>query len=509
MHIRLTKTRHSPPKDFPSLLLTPDSWDDYGFKTLFSAAYWRSSTEHIDLGAVKILRKGQEKGRTEIPEKTDRLAEDYCSLGQEVAYYEMLRKLPRAEYEEFFRATRDVVYDPLILATFESERGFKDSLLRSTAADTAIRIAPALFPGQRRSDHPGEAKLHFKTTVGGASFVVSFDFADDGRLPARINAVIGYNGSGKTQMLANLAMVAATGRSSKDFQRIQQKYGEFIQSGESFGSVIAISYSAFDTFDVPGSNVAQRTRVSTESGLLGYSYCGLRDLAAAQKSGKSRSKSFDDLADEFEERVKAIYERDRQSLFFEIVGPLVHEASFQRIGVLAHLSQSAEDWRREFCSFSSGHKVVLSVAAHLAAYLQKQSLVIFDEPEAHLHPPLLAALLKCIRIALDRQYSYAVVATHSPVVLQETPAKFVRIMRRLGNSTSISTPSNETFGENIGILTRDVFDLNTSDTDFHETLNKLAEDLSVVEIEQLFGRSLGFQSRSYIESIRHAAGHEQ
>ena len=152
---------------------------------------------------------------------------------------------------------------------------------------------------------------------------------------------------------------------------------------------------------------------------------------------------------------------------------------------------------------------MLSVAAHLAAYLQKQSLVIFDEPEAHLHPPLLAALLKCIRIALDRQYSYAVVATHSPVVLQETPAKFVRIMRRLGNSTSISTPSNETFGENIGILTRDVFDLNTSDTDFHETLSKLAEDLNVVEIEQLFGRSLGFQSRSYIESIRHAAGHEQ
>lgn len=150
-----------------------------------------SPTEHIDLGAVRILRKGQEIGRTEIPEKTDRLTEDYCSLGQEVAYYETLRKLPRAEYERFFRAMQDVVYDPLILATFESERGFTDSLLRSTAAETAVPLAPALFPGLGRSVHAGEAKLHFRTTVGGASFVISFDFADDGRLPARINAVIG------------------------------------------------------------------------------------------------------------------------------------------------------------------------------------------------------------------------------------------------------------------------------------------------------------------------------
>jgi len=191
MRIRVTKQGRRPIKDFPCVYLVPDPWDDYNFKTLFSAVYWRSPKERIDLGGVKILRKGQERGRTEIPEKTESLSEDYCSLGQQIAYYETMRKLPRAEYRAFFKAMRDVVYDPMILATFENERGFLDSLLRSTAAETAVRVAPALFPGGTRSDHRAEAKLHFKTTVGGTSFVISFDFANDPRLPTRVNAVIG------------------------------------------------------------------------------------------------------------------------------------------------------------------------------------------------------------------------------------------------------------------------------------------------------------------------------
>jgi predicted ATP-binding protein involved in virulence len=128
--------------------------------------------------------------------------------------------------------------------------------------------------------------------------------------------------------------------------------------------------------------------------------------------------------------------------------------------------------------------------------------VLIDEPEAHLHPPLLAALLKSIRKGLETQDSYAVIATHSPVAIQETPARFVRILKRFGESTSVKTPSSETFGENIGILTRDVFDLNSSETDYHDVLERLAADLTADEVEKLFGHRLSFQARSYITSIR-------
>jgi hypothetical protein len=158
--------------------------------------------------------------------------------------------------------------------------------------------------------------------------------------------------------------------------------------------------------------------------------------------------------------------------------------------------------REIFYDLSSGQKIVLSIAAHLAAYLQKRSLVIFDEPEAHLHPPLLAAVLKSLRIALDIQDSYCILATHSPVALQETPARFVQVLRRFGESRSVVKPVSETFGENIGILTRDAFDLNSSETDYHGVLEGLAADLTIDEIENLFGYRLGFQARSYIISIQ-------
>jgi len=489
-----------PTKNFPVLVLRRDTWDDFGFKTLFHAKYWQSETESIDLGTVKILQRGQVGGYTQIPDRFEELSEEFCSLGQDVENYQKIHGLSRKEYKPLLRGIRDVVFSRLIKAGFEEEPGFKDSLLRSTAATSALEIAPSFFSSEQPI--PSElGQLHFKTSVGGTSFLVSFDFTGDSRLPGRVNTIIGYNDSGKTQLLANLAMVALTSATSKSASRIQNKYGEFIESDHSFGAVIAISFSAFDTFDVPGENAAQRKRVAQESELLGYTYCGLRDIES-QSSKQPRLKSFSDVADDFKKALDVIEDRKRQQLFFDVLSPIALEPSLQRIGFVAQLDKSAEQWRQLFCSFSSGHKIVLSVIAHLCAYLQRRSLVLIDEPEAHLHPPLLAALLKSIRKALEKRDSYAVIATHSPVAIQETPARFVRILRRYGETTSIKKPASETFGENIGILTRDVFDLNSLETDYHDVLEGLAADLTVDEIEKLFGHRLGFQARSYLASIR-------
>ena len=489
-----------PKKNFPVLVLLRDTWDDFGFKTLFHAKYWRSENEPIDLGTVKILQLGQEKGYTLIPERFPELSHEFCSLGQDVEYYQKIRGLPRKEYEPLLRGIRDATFSRLVRAKFEEERGFKDSLLRSTAATSALEIAPSFFSTEEPV--PSElGTLHFKTSVGGTSFVMSFDFIGDPRLPGRVNTVIGYNGTGKTQLLANLGMVASTSATSKSAAKIQSKYGEFIDSAHSFGAVIAISYSAFDTFEVPGENAEQRKRVSQESELLGYVYCGLRDLDS-KKSKSAGLKSFPDIADDFKKTLDVIADRKRRQLFFDMLAPVTLEPSLQRLGFVAQLNKESEEWLTLFCSLSSGHKIVLSVVAHLAAYLQRRSLVLIDEPEAHLHPPLLAALLKSIRKGLETQDSYAVIATHSPVAIQETPARFVRILKRFGESTSVKTPSSETFGENIGILTRDVFDLNSSETDYHDVLERLAADLTADEVETLFGHRLSFQARSYITSIR-------
>ncbi|RYF06235.1 MAG: hypothetical protein EOO77_27195, partial [Oxalobacteraceae bacterium] len=97
---------------------------------------------------------------------------------------------------------------------------------------------------------------------------------------------------------------------------------------------------------------------------------------------------------------------------------------------------------------------------------------------------------------------YAVIATHSPVVLQETPAKFVQVLRRAADQNRIAAPSIETFGESIGVITQEVFNLGDGSTDWHETLSALARRNTLEEIEEAFGRKLGFAARSYVLSLR-------
>ena len=157
-----------------------------------------------------------------------------------------------------------------------------------------------------------------------------------------------------------------------------------------------------------------------------------------------------------------------------------------------------ETWRSEFALLSTGHKISVNIIVQLVGCLQQGSLVLIDEPESHLHPPLLAALIKGIGTALEAHNSYAVIATHSPVVLQEIPSVYAHVLRRQGTFSSVDEPSIETFGENVGLLTRHVFNLDNSQSDYEGVLLTLAGTLSLEEIEGLFNQGLSSQARSLI-----------
>jgi hypothetical protein len=111
-----------------------------------------------------------------------------------------------------------------------------------------------------------------------------------------------------------------------------------------------------------------------------------------------------------------------------------------------------------------------------------------------------------IRIVLRRQDSFAIVSTHSPVVLQETLARQVQIARREGSVFTVAPPSIQTFGENIGSLTSEVFALNTEVTDYHVALRRLAEVYENIDaIEELFDGELSMQGRAYVMSLLDAS----
>jgi hypothetical protein len=77
-----------------SFVLQYDNWDDFGYSTLFDVYYYDANGGRIEIGSVKIMQHGQPEGvHAPMPEAPfSALALDYCSVGQNQAYYEAVRQ---------------------------------------------------------------------------------------------------------------------------------------------------------------------------------------------------------------------------------------------------------------------------------------------------------------------------------------------------------------------------------------------------------------------------------
>ena len=127
---------------------------------------------------------------------------------------------------------------------------------------------------------------------------------------------------------------------------------------------------------------------------------------------------------------------------------------------------------------------------------------MLDEPEAHLHPPLLSALTRALSHLLRSATRSPIMATHSPVVLQEIPKDCVWILDFDGWSRQAERPNIETYGSDVSTLTHEVFQLEVAMSSYHRELAALADEgLTYAEaLDRLKGR-LGLEGRSILRSL--------
>jgi predicted ATP-binding protein involved in virulence len=125
-----------------------------------------------------------------------------------------------------------------------------------------------------------------------------------------------------------------------------------------------------------------------------------------------------------------------------------------------------------------------------------------DEPEAHLHPPLLAAFIRAVSDLLTNRNAVAIVATHSPVVLQEVPRSCAWKLHRHGGGSNIERPLIETFAENVGHLTHETFGLEVTQTGFHKMIGEMVEEADTFQdILEKFNGRLGLEGRALASSL--------
>jgi len=475
---------------FPCITLYEDNWNDFGFTTLFHAYLWLAPNGGpIVLGGVKIIqkdKKGTIVGTTSLPRKFSSLSPNYyCSLGQGRKYYEELRR--HKIHIEVLEALQDVLFNPRAARGFENDPGFDKSLLRfSEAAALYSEGAKGLgLTKSRKRPRPKVVERLFSFTFKFNGFDsphnVSCDFRLRPGLPSRVLAFVGKNGTGKTAVLAEMA----THMSGTNSEEIDPQV--FQPERPSFSRTIVISYSPFGPFRYPA--------VQTSS----YRYCGLLNEKGEIDRDYLTARLLDGINEIHRQRRKTLW---RKSL--ETVGLHTYEPVIRKTYRIHEANEILELWR----NMSSGHFYTAAVITDMVANLSDDSMLLIDEPELYLHPNMVSGLLRAISALIEENQlnSYAIVATHSPVVVQELLGEKVVVFTRLKNEPHCSPLDFESFGENLTTIVNQVFGVTRNDKNYMRILDELSEGRTESEVDALFEGRLGMNALGYVGSVTESKG---
>jgi predicted ATP-dependent endonuclease of OLD family len=176
------------------------------------------------------------------------------------------------------------------------------------------------------------------------------------------------------------------------------------------------------------------------------------------------------------------------------------ELSLSELAELENEHTLIEQATSLFKTLSSGHAAVLYYLTHVVELVENKTICLFDEPENHLHPPLLSAFIRTLSTLLTENNGMAIMATHSPVVLQEIPRLCTWKLHHINDGKiNVRRPNIETFGESVGEITAEVFSLDLRKTGFYALLEKDSlESKSVERVLSMYENQVGLEGRAVI-----------
>ncbi len=529
MKIQRISDRYSVQMMEDTIYLEYSHWDDYGFCTTFIAYY-----KNVEIGVVKIgcksltskvVRKMSSNNFSSysvkelfpLNEEIDYLHEDFFSLGQDIDYYKKVNNLFENDNNIFFDALNDLAFNFQLFKELYNQREIclMSSLMRNLHYSNVEQFSRII---------KGEAELtDYSFSFKYLEESIDIEVTPNSLPPSNIHVIIGRNGVGKTWLLHNMVIGLLE---NSDFNTDLNKSEKYSISADfkidcpknSFAGIIGLSFSVFDdafSIDIKKEDIGF-SKQTDDDFKKKYKYIGL--VEKNQKNGKVKTKSVDELSNEFIETLSEIKKsKHKINIYIETCNYLNSDPMFSDNGFIKLLEEyffnsksnkdlkignvkSIEEIKKYFRKLSSGHMIIILSLTLLAESIFEKTIVLIDEPETHLHPPLLSTYIRALSHLLIKKNAVAIIATHSPIVLQEVPQKCVNKIERFGRTMHFKKIATKTFATSTDTLTREVFGLEIIKTGFYQLIEKeLGRNFN--ESYRKFEGDLGFLGEILMQSL--------
>lgn len=483
-----------------SIYLVRDDWDDWGkFATMFNMIFIDKGNNKHYIGSIKIGQKGlkagsppAEHGKTRSPfleDRFEKLNENYFSIGQSQTYYEELSQFPDSFQKDIFDSLKDIVWNDKLIEENKNEPVLYESLLRDTNSEEIEKYTEILTGECVPTEYSFSYKLKYDSddNVYEDNVEINFIVKPKSIPPSNFHVLIGRNGVGKSKILKNIASLVNT----------QKKL--FDRDESIFSKIIHVVFSIFDIDEDYCSN--------KKITILGIPKIPDRECPSKEEQVQIKSKA--DLSSEFVKSFENCSSGLRKKRFIELIDFFEYDDIFKEIDIKSMLEEgyalnpeNHEDLIKIFNKLSSGHAIIILTLTQLVEKVDNKTLVLLDEPESHLHPPLLSAFIRAVSKLVIMRNAVVVCVTHSPIVLQEVPCNCAWKISRSGCVFKAERPSIETFGENVSALTREVFGLDVANTGYITLLKELINKKHTYdEIIGILGDQLGYEGKLILSNL--------
>lgn len=464
--------------------------------------FLKYKTDILYIGSTRIGCLNMEMKRSpQLPKKFELLSEDFFSLATDDEFYLKLSKCFGGIYRvNILEALRDISYNLELFEIVKDLSVTQISLLRNKSETLVRERYHQLSLG---NSDLSDYTLKFYTQ---SKNELIFNVQHNQLPPSNIHAIIGRNGVGKSYLLKQMAY-SYMNESSSDFGFTNQYQ---------ISNLIYVNLSSFETshLEIMKKNFEAKNKISyicPESKVEDFD----TNNFLMKHNQELRC---DDLTNIFIDSMLtcARYNKQRWLECMEILSsdPILRSKNLEDLVIKFDRNNLSYGYIKSvidlFTKLSSGHKIVLLTITKLVSCATDKTLILMDEPELHLHPPLLGSFIRSISKLLINVNGIAIMATHSPVILQETNRECIYKVERSGECVRYERPESETFAENIGLLTSDVFGLEVIQSGFYQILEEVAlNSESYQQALKKFNNRVGKEGRSILLSKTHQFANEE